>query len=813
MEQVSSPPTLKFGPFIVDLVAGEVRKNGSRIRLQEKPLRVLVLLAERQGQVVTRAELKQHLWPEHTFVDFETGLNTAVSKLRDALSDKADSPRYIETIPRRGYRFLAPVEFQGRRAATPAPPAAAAPTPDKNQASPQAAPAPTSAAPASEAKSDAPKPPPRTAVTNAKAPAITTIWISLAAAVAIIAGGAYWLTHGRPALSFHSRDSVLIADFENQTGDPRFNSALATAFTVSIEQSRYANVFPRMELDAVLKRMGRPQNERVTPTLAREICQRENIRALIASSITRTGQEYALTAQLIDPKTGDTVRAYTERSYGEDHILEALDVLSRDLREALGESLYQIQRTDKPLPQVTTKSLSALQQYAEGSNLWRLGKFQDATTLFKAAIASDPEFAMAHAALGGADYSYIYNAPEEGQSEYEKALSLISRTTTRERMMIETKYAMDRGHVNEADQLFLLYLNSYPDDTTMRVNYATLLRKNGRNQQAIEQLQQVLQLAPDYAGAYIGIATANKGLANYPAALQAYAKAFEIEPNWLTAGNINREYGFALVANGEDQKAEQVFTALLAKPDTRENGLRSLAFLDLYHGRYSSAQSRLEHSLEILKTQNSPLSVARVHLVLSIVAEGKGDTKAQRHHLDAAVAGLNEIQSKVVFGAMIGDACARAGFTDLAEKIAALITPLADPHSSEQSGYLHLLQGDIALAAGQNDKAIELLQQSDKENSTGLSQEALAHAYQQAGQIDQAIASYQKMLSSTGPSLSWEPQQRWLVARYMLASDYSSRGDNQKARDTLAALLNLWKNADPDLPTLVAAKSAYAELQ
>ena len=796
MEQISSPPTLKFGPFIVDLAAGEVRKSGSRIRLQEKPLRVLVLLAERQGQLVTRTELKQHLWPQDTFVDFETGLNTAVSKLRDALSDKADNPRYIETIPRRGYRFLAAVEFHGGRAQDAA-------KPEHSDQTPQPAPAATS-----ETKRATPKRPPAAE----KSPAITTIWISLVVAVAIIAGGLYWLTHGRPALSFHSRDSVLLADFENQTGDSRFDSALATAFTVSIEQSRYANVFPRMELDAVLKRMGRPQNERVTSTLGREICQRENVRALIASSITRTGQEYALTAQLIDPQTGDTVRAYTERSYGEDHILEALDVLSRDVREALGESLYQIQRTDKPLPQVTTKSLSALQQYADGAQLWRLGKFQDATTLFKAAIASDPKFAMAHAALGGADYSYIYNAPEEGQAEYEKALSLLSRTTTRERMMIETKYAMDRGHVNDADQLFRLYLNSYPDDTTMRVNYATLLRRNGRNPEAIDQLKQVLQLAPDYAGAYIGIATANKSLGNYPAALQAYAKAFEIEPQWLTSGNINREYGFALVANGEDQKAEQVFTALLAKSDTRENGLRSLAFLDLYHGRYSSAQSRLEHSLEILKTQDSPLSVARVHLALSIVAEGKGDTKTQHRHLDAAVVDLGEIQSKVVFGAMIGDACSRAGFADEAQQIAALITPLADPHSSEQMGYLHLLEGDLALAAGQNDKAIERLQQSDKENSTGLSQEALAHAYQQTGQIDQAIASYQKMLGSAG-SLSWEPQQRWLVARYTLATDYLSRGDKQKARDTLSGLLNLWKNADADLPTLLAAKSAYSKLQ
>src|SRR5271155_6288108 len=110
MEPATSPPTLKFGPYLVDLRAGELRKNGSRIRLQEKPLRVLALLAERHGQMVSREELKKRLWPDDTFVDFETGLNTAVSKLRDSLSDHAEKPRYIETIPRRGYRFIAAVE-------------------------------------------------------------------------------------------------------------------------------------------------------------------------------------------------------------------------------------------------------------------------------------------------------------------------------------------------------------------------------------------------------------------------------------------------------------------------------------------------------------------------------------------------------------------------------------------------------------------------------------------------------------------------------------------------------------------------------
>ncbi len=204
MEQAPSSPRLKFGPYLVDLAAGEVLKNGSRIRLQEKPLRVLALLAERQGQLVTREDLKNHLWPEDTFVDFENGLNTAVSRLRDALSDHADNPRYIETIPRRGYRFISQVEFvNGHQPAA------------DNSANGQK-PVPVLAPiPAPEALSGI-----ETRKVAGARPAIrTTLWISLAAAVLIVGGGAYWLTHGRPALSFHSSDSVLIADFENQTGD------------------------------------------------------------------------------------------------------------------------------------------------------------------------------------------------------------------------------------------------------------------------------------------------------------------------------------------------------------------------------------------------------------------------------------------------------------------------------------------------------------------------------------------------------------------------------------------------------------------
>jgi DNA-binding winged helix-turn-helix (wHTH) protein/tetratricopeptide (TPR) repeat protein len=798
MEQAPSSPMLTIGPYLVDLAAGEVRKNGSRIRLQEKPLRVLALLAERQGQVVTREELKKHLWPEDTFVDFETGLNTAVSKLRDALSDSAESPRYIETIPRRGYRFIFPVEFvNGHR------PSAGNSDNDQNAQLASALIRAADELSGTEARK----------VPGAWSKKRTALWISLAAAVLIIGGSAYWLTHGRPALSFHSSDTVLIADFENQTGDPRFDNALGTAFGVSIAQSHYANIYPRMQLDAVLKRMGRQPGDRITASLGSEICQRESVRGLIVSSITRTGQEYSLTAQLVDPRSGEPVRSYTERSHGEDHILDSLDVLSKEVREALGESLYQIHQAGKPLPQVTTRSLSALRQYAEGSALWHRGKYRDGATLLRGAVASDPDFAMAHAALGSAYYSFITNAPEDGKKEYEKALSLASRTTDRERMIIETDYALDQNHAREAELLFRAYLDHYPDDSVMRFDYANLLRKNDRQTDAVEQYKQVLRVAPDFARAYIGIATAYKELNNLPVALQAYSKAFEIDPQWLSAGNINREYGFALVANGESEKAEQVFLALLAEPETRQNGLRSLAFLDLYHGRYASAQSRLQQSLEILKTQNAPLSVARVQLLLAIVAEGKGDAKAQRQNLDAAMANLKDIQQKVVFGAMLGDAFARAGYVDAAQKIAAVITPLADQRSSEQMGYSHLLEGDIALSTGKYENAIDLLRQSDKENRTALSTEALAHAYQQSADIGKAISSYEMTIHSTSLSLSWEPQQRWLEAHYTLALDYASRGDKQKARENLATLLSLWKDADSNLPLLKQAKAEYAKLQ
>jgi eukaryotic-like serine/threonine-protein kinase len=800
MEQVSSSRVLKFGPYVVDLAAGEVRKNGYRIRLQEKPLRVLILLAERQGQLVTREELKNRLWPDETFVDFEAGLNTAVSKLRDSLFDSADKPRYIETIPRRGYRFLAPVEFEnGHRQAD---------VVLESSQTPEPAPALT---PNVEEFPDAPKKP------QTKSAKRAGLWIALAAAVVLVAGGtAYWLMRGRSVLSFHSSDTVLIADFENQTGDPRFDDALMTAFTVSIGQSRYLNIFPRSRVESVLKRMGRSGTERTTIPLAREICTRANVRGLIASTITRTGQEYALTTELIDPETGATVRSYKERSYGEDHILDALDSIAGRVRADLGESLSEIRQADRPLPQVTTSSLTALKEYAEASALWAHTKYADAVTVFKAAIELDPDFAMAHAALGRAYCSYIYYQAELGRQEYEKALALAPRLTERERMVIEIDEAADLDHVEEADSLYRAYLASYPDDWVMLRDYANLLRLHGREAEAIEQHKRILAIAPDDANTWIEMATAYAVLENYSAAVQAYSHAFQIAPDWLAAGNINREYGKALVGNGEEQKAIAVFSDLLEKPGKREDGLGSLALLALYHGRYSEAQARLAEVLQINENSHDGFKVARAHFMMAVVAEGRGDSHLRLQELDAAAANLKTMGPKVEWGSIVGQEYVRAGALGKAEKIADFITPLADAHDISQKGYVHLLRGAIAAEKGETEQAVgELTEITDPaygRSVNALSVETLAHTYQLAGDLDEAIVWQEKLASPLCGLAFWEPQQRWAFTRYQLAVDYQRRGQTEKARQTLATLLALWKDADVNLPLRKAALQLQAQL-
>lgn len=635
---------------------------------------------------------------------------------------------------------------------------------------------------------------------------------SSAVFLAIAAATVWWLVGARPVLSFAPRDWLLITDFDNQTGDPLFDRSLLTALTVSLEQSPHANVVPRPRIVGSLHRMGKTGDEKITEELARDISQREAIRAILSCSIAKVGQRYALTARLIDPQSGMAVRSYYETAKDQDHVLDALGSVATHVRRDLGESMLATSKADRPLPMVTTRSLQALKLFADGGALWGKGKWDAATQAFESAVKADPDFAMAHASLGDAYYSHIYNSPARGKEHMEKALQLAERTTERERLYVQTRYAQDLGHVSEARSCFDVYLKAYPDDWDMRFNYASLLRTSGQLQDALEQYKELVRIAPNNPFNYIDIATTYDELGNFTEALHNYEQAFKLDPSWKTNQNINNEYGMTLFRAGDEAKARETFELAFAKPDLKPKGLRSLAWLDLYHGKYAAAKPRIEEALLSDESFKWSLSIVREHNLLALVASGQGDRAAQLRELDLAVPFLATSGLQVRAGLWLGAQYARAGSLAKAAEMLQKIRAVADANNPQDSSDLQVLEAEVELANGNNERAIERFSLADKTKRSALTMEGIARAYESAGNTEQATVSYELLLASAEPPIGWEPQQDWLAAHYRLARIYFAKGDKVSAAKRLDWFLDAWKDADPSLPLLKNALSLKHEM-
>ena len=306
---------VRFGSFEADLQEGALTKMGSRIRLQEQPFRILVLLLERSGQLVTREEIRQKLWSD-TFVEFDDALNTAVRKLREALNDSADNPRFLETVPRRGYRFVAPVAW-------PAEPQGLAPTRPHVRRYPS---------------------------------------LSLAAAL-IVAGtavGGYWHLR-RPSSQITPEYTIVLADFANSTGDAIFENTPKKALSVSLRQSHFLNVLSDGDVAKILHQMTLPADKKVTPEIAREVCRRAGSKAYLAGSIGNRGSKYVLGLKAVNCQSGDTLAQEQVTAASKEKVLDALGEAASKLRGELGESLATVQKFDSPLEQAPEKATSAVQ--------------------------------------------------------------------------------------------------------------------------------------------------------------------------------------------------------------------------------------------------------------------------------------------------------------------------------------------------------------------------------------------------------------------------------------------------------------------
>ena len=323
MQRQSGGRIVRFGSFEVDLQEGKLTKGGVRIRLQAQPLQILALLLERPGQLVTRDEIRQKLWSQDTFVEFDDALNTAVRKLRTALNDSADNPRFLETIPRRGYRFVAPVAW----------------TPE-----------------------------PTTVIPNTPRvrPHPYLYLLLVAALILAVAAVAAFRHFHRPVFAITPRDTIVLADFANTTGDPVFDDTLQTALNVSLRQSPFLNLLSDSEVAKTLQQMTRPASTKLTPEVARELCQRAGSKAYLTGSIGSLGSEYVLGLKAANCQNGDTLAQELVTAASKEKVLDALGAAASRLRGELGESLATVQKFDVPLVQATTFSLEALKALSLG---------------------------------------------------------------------------------------------------------------------------------------------------------------------------------------------------------------------------------------------------------------------------------------------------------------------------------------------------------------------------------------------------------------------------------------------------------------
>ncbi|HXC48533.1 MAG TPA: winged helix-turn-helix domain-containing protein, partial [Candidatus Sulfotelmatobacter sp.] len=381
---------------------------GSRIRLQEQPFRILAHLLERPGQLVTREEIRQKLWSHDTFVGFDDALNTAVRKLREALNDSAENPRFLETVPRRGYRFVAPVNG-----------------PPELQA---------------------------VALIGHGARRHPYLWLTAALILTAAAVAGFWHFRHRGS-RITPEDTIVLADFANSTGDTVFDDTLKTGLSMSLKQSPFLNVLSESEVAKTLREMTRPAGTKLTPEVARELCERAGSKAYLTGAIGSLGSKYVLELKAVNCQSGDTLAEEQVTASSKENVLDALGQAASKVRGELGESLSTVQKFDTPLAEATTSSLEALRAYSLGRKAHSEKGTAAALVSSKRAIELDPNFAMGYLEVG---IEYIHLGEAGRASEYfSKAFRLREHASEWEKLTIAAAYY--QGVTGEVDKAAKTY--------------------------------------------------------------------------------------------------------------------------------------------------------------------------------------------------------------------------------------------------------------------------------------------------------------------------------------------------------------------
>jgi DNA-binding SARP family transcriptional activator/Tfp pilus assembly protein PilF len=611
------------------------------------------------------------------------------------------------------------------------------------------------------------------------------------------------------AIAFEDRGWVLIGDFENSTGDRSFDRTLDLALATALRQSTRINVVPRSDIAATLRRMRRPPaDSQLTESLALEVARRDGIPVVVLGRIAALDRTYHLTLRAVDAKTGRERRARQATADGKGAVISTLDVLSARLRADLGESAGTITQ-GVPLPKATTESVEALEKYAAALRAMDAGIYPEAAVLLRSAIRLDSNFAMAHGALGQVFYGAQMRA--DGDRHFERALALGERLTERERLSLQIQAAGSRGNRAEAMKLLRAYLTEFPDDQRAwtQLGYEAFRSRSPR--EALAAYESAANIRPLRAADWTNVASAYATLGLNDSTLVAYARAFALDPALETWVYNNNQYGKSLVFAGRLDAAAVTFEKMLSRSAIdRVRGLRSLAHLDLYRGKYEVAIARMNEAASQAFDLHESIIEPRTRMMLAAALEESGRPEAAHRERMRVTVGFTDKNFPPRLLLFLGKPLARNGHVQLADQILDTLRARARPDNPEDLSDLAVLEGEAALAHGRRATAIDHLKRAFQLDSTKYALESLAYATAATGDLTTAAALYEKLAS--GNEFGWEPQQYWRFARFWLGVVHETRGDRRLAVETYRRFLEDWQGVDETLPVIRDAKRRIKRL-
>ncbi|HET7185042.1 MAG TPA: protein kinase [Terriglobales bacterium] len=633
--------------------------------------------------------------------------------------------------------------------------------------------------------------------------------ILLGLAAIVIGGGALFYSRRAPALT--ETDAIVLADFENKTGDPVFDDTLKQALAVDLGQSPFLNIVSDRKVAATLRLMGRPLDQPVVGEVARELCQRAGAKAVLRGSIAKLGSEYVVGLNADNCATGDTLLKEQAEASGTESVLKALGNAAKNVRGKLGESLASVQKFATPIEEATTSSLEALKVYSIGRKLgWQKGNAAD-LPYYKRALELDPNFALAYRALA-ISYANLGQATRASENAT-RAFQLRQRVSERERYGIEGfYYLLATGELEKANQVYAIWQQNYPRDPLPYLDLGNDYIALGRWEKALPETQDSLRLDPNSVFAVSNLAWILFALDRTGEANSAIEQALKRKLDGFLLRLVLYQAAFL---RGDQPTMQQQLAWAAGRSGEEDWLLSAQSDTEAYFGRLSKAREFSQLAAESALRADAKETAALWKANAALREAELGHATAARQY---ALAALALVAGRDV-SSLAALALARGGDTVRAQKLADTLNKEFPDNTIVQGYWLPSIHASIEMAGKRPDRALEILrpaalyelgQPQPFNLGTMYPVYLRGQAYLLNHQGKEAAAEFQKIIDHRGIVLNFPTG---ALGHLGLARAYALQGDTPKARAAYQDFLTLWKEAEPDLPVLQQAKAEYAKLK